>query len=137
MPERLKLPNAKYDGRGNPAKHLETYKLLIELNSSTNTFKCRAFMITFTDFAQRWFRTLQPGSFHSFHQLSKYFISQFNVNKVQRKLAKHLYTITQCKNESTEAHLNCFVKDVVVEQVDQEREYRGPKTVSSSRLSIM
>ena len=33
------------------------------------------------------------------------------MKKVQRKLARHLYTITQHENESTKAYLNHFVKE--------------------------
>ncbi|KAL5544419.1 hypothetical protein UlMin_008203 [Ulmus minor] len=43
MPPRLKLPDLKYDGTGDPAEHLETYKSWMELNSATNAFQCRAF----------------------------------------------------------------------------------------------
>ncbi|KAL5547049.1 hypothetical protein UlMin_006736 [Ulmus minor] len=111
MPPRLKLPDLKYDGTGDPAKHLETYKSWMELNSATNAFQCRAFVITLTGIARRWFRTLRPGSVFSFRQLSESFISQFTVNKVQRKPARHLYTVRQKENESTEAFLNRFVKE--------------------------
>ncbi|KAL5551326.1 hypothetical protein UlMin_001502 [Ulmus minor] len=83
----------------------------MELNSATNAFQCRAFVITLTGIARRWFRTLRPGSIFSFHQLSESFVSQFAVNKVQRKPARHLYTIRQKDNESTEAFLNRFVKE--------------------------
>ncbi|KAL5580033.1 hypothetical protein UlMin_012475 [Ulmus minor] len=76
MPPRLKLPDLKYDGTGEPAEHLETYK-----------------------------------SWMDFRQLSESFVSQFAVNKVQRKPARHLYTIRQKDNESTEAFLNRFVKE--------------------------
>ena len=38
-------------------------------------------------------------------------MSQFVVNKIQRKPARHLYTITQSENESTEAYLSHFVKE--------------------------
>ncbi|KAL5567677.1 hypothetical protein UlMin_024252 [Ulmus minor] len=111
MPPRLKLPDLKYDGTGDPAEHLETYKSWMELNSATNAFQCRAFVITLTGIARRWFRTLRPGSVFSFRQLSESFISQFAVNKVQRKPARHLYTVRQKENESTEAFLNRFVKE--------------------------
>ncbi|KAL5538915.1 hypothetical protein UlMin_042374 [Ulmus minor] len=100
MPPRLKLPNLKYDGTRDPAEHLETYKSWMELNSATNAFQSR-----------RWFRTLRPGSVFSFRQLSESFISQFAVNKVQRKPARHLYTVRQKENESTGAFLNRFVKE--------------------------
>ncbi|KAL5576413.1 hypothetical protein UlMin_018112 [Ulmus minor] len=83
----------------------------MELNSATNAFQCRAFVITLTGIARRWFRTLRPGSVFSFRQLSESFISQFAVNKVQRKPARHLYTVRQKENESTEAFLNRFVKE--------------------------
>ncbi|KAL5565783.1 hypothetical protein UlMin_028947 [Ulmus minor] len=111
MPPRLKLPNLKYDGTGDPSEHLETYKSWMELNSATNAFQCRAFIITLTGIARRWFRTLRPGSIFSFRQLLESFVSQFNVNKVQRKPTRHLYTIIQKDNESTEAFLNRFVKE--------------------------
>ena len=55
MPDRLKLPDSKYDGTGDPADHLENYRSWMELNSATNAFKCRAFVITLTGVARRWF----------------------------------------------------------------------------------
>ncbi|KAL5554168.1 hypothetical protein UlMin_041569 [Ulmus minor] len=83
----------------------------MELNSATNAFQCRAFVITLTGIARRWFRTLRPGSIFSFRQLSESFVSQFAVNKVRRKPALHFYTIRQKDNESIEAFLNQFVKE--------------------------
>ncbi|KAL5549651.1 hypothetical protein UlMin_004882 [Ulmus minor] len=83
----------------------------MELNSATNAFQCRAFVITLTGIARRWFRTLRLGSVFSFRQLSESFVSQFAVNKVQRKPARHLYTVRQKETESTEAFLNRFVKE--------------------------
>ncbi|KAL5552836.1 hypothetical protein UlMin_040237 [Ulmus minor] len=43
MPDRLNLPDSKYDGTGDPADHLENYRSWMELNSATNAFKYRAF----------------------------------------------------------------------------------------------
>ena len=40
MPNRLKLPDAKYDGTGDPADHLKNYRSWMELNSATKPFKC-------------------------------------------------------------------------------------------------
>ncbi|KAL5537655.1 hypothetical protein UlMin_045801 [Ulmus minor] len=111
MPDRLKLPDSKYDGTGDPADHLENYRSWMELNSATNAFKCRAFVITLTGVARRWFRTLRPGTVSSFRQLSESFISQFAVHKIHRKPARHLYTITQRENETTESYLTRFVKE--------------------------
>ncbi|KAL5546050.1 hypothetical protein UlMin_005737 [Ulmus minor] len=85
----------------------------MELNSATNAFQCRVFVITLTGIARRWFRTLCPGSVFSFRQLSESFISQFSINKVQRKSAQRLYTIRQRDNESTEAFLNRFLKEEI------------------------
>ena len=101
MPDRLKLPDTKYDGTSDPVDHLETYRSWTELNSATNAFKCRAFVITLTGVARQWFRTLRPGTISSFCQLSESFISQFAVHKVHRKPTRHLYTIIQWENEST------------------------------------
>ena len=75
MPDRLKLLDAKYDGIGDPTNHLENYRSLMELNSSMNTFKCLAFVITLIIVARRWFQTLRPGTIFSFRQLSESFIS--------------------------------------------------------------
>ncbi|KAL5548398.1 hypothetical protein UlMin_003629 [Ulmus minor] len=77
----------------------------MELNLATNAFKCRAFVITLTGVARHWFRTLRPGTISSFRQLLESFISQFVVHKIHRKLARHLYTITQRENETTESYL--------------------------------
>ena len=35
---RLKFPDLKYDGTGDRAKHLETYKSWMELNLASNSF---------------------------------------------------------------------------------------------------
>ncbi|KAL5564906.1 hypothetical protein UlMin_028070 [Ulmus minor] len=83
----------------------------MELNSATNAFKCRAFVITLTGVARRWFRTLRPGTISSFRQLSESFISQFAVHKIHQKPARHLYTITQRENETTGSYLTRFVKE--------------------------
>ncbi|KAL5576657.1 hypothetical protein UlMin_018356 [Ulmus minor] len=83
----------------------------MELNSATNAFKCRAFVITLTGVARLWFRILRPGTIPSFRQLSESFISQFSVHKIHRKPARHLYTITQRENETTESYLTRFVKE--------------------------
>ena len=40
MLDRLKLLDAEYDGTDDPADHLETYRSWMELNSTTNAFKC-------------------------------------------------------------------------------------------------
>lgn len=111
MPERLKLPNSKYDGTGDPVDHLETYRSWMELNSITNAFKCRAFVITLTGVARWWFRTLRPGTVSSFCQLSESFISQFAIHKMHRTPAKHLYAITQQENKSMKSYLTRFVKE--------------------------
>ncbi|KAL5557551.1 hypothetical protein UlMin_039787 [Ulmus minor] len=138
MPPRLKLHDLKYDGTGDPAEHLETYKSWMELNSATNAFQCRAFVITLTGIARRWFRTLRPGSVFSFRQLSESFISQFVVNKVQRKPARHLYTVRQKENESTEAFLNRFVKEEmsVKDRNDSTAYVSYPELISEVRRHI-
>ncbi|KAL5542323.1 hypothetical protein UlMin_010033 [Ulmus minor] len=83
----------------------------MELNSITNAFKCRAFVITLTGVARRWYRTLRPRKISSFRQLLESFICQFDVHKVHRKPTRHLYTITQGENESIESYLTRFVKE--------------------------
>ncbi|KAL5580084.1 hypothetical protein UlMin_012526 [Ulmus minor] len=132
MPDRLKLPNSKYDGTGDPADHLENYRSWMELNSATNAFKCRAFVITLTGVARRWFRTLRPGTISSFRQLSESFISQFAVHKIHRKPARHLYTITQRENETTESYLTRFVKE---EMNVQDRNAEKASNLDASKLS--
>ena len=55
MLDQLKLLDTKYDKTGSLADHLETYQSWMELNSTTNAFKCRAFVITLIGMARRWF----------------------------------------------------------------------------------
>ncbi|KAL5582901.1 hypothetical protein UlMin_015343 [Ulmus minor] len=111
MPDRLKLPDSKYDGTGDPADHLENYRSWMELNSATNAFK--------------W-------TISSFCQLSESFISQFSVHKIHRKSARHLYTITQQENETTESYLTHFVKE---EMNVQDRNAENASNLDASKLS--
>ncbi|KAL5547487.1 hypothetical protein UlMin_002718 [Ulmus minor] len=118
MPDRLKLPDSKYDGTGDPADHLENYRSWMELNSATNAFKCRAFVITLTGVARRWFRTLRPETISSFRQLSESFISQFS-------------------NETTESYLTRFVKEEMNVQDRSDAAASGALMVGLRNLTVL
>ncbi|KAL5537549.1 hypothetical protein UlMin_045506 [Ulmus minor] len=84
MPDRLKLPDSKYDGTGDPS-----------------------------------------------------FISQFSVHKIHRKPARHLYTITQRENETTESYLTRFVKEEMnlITEIRRHIDAEKASNLDASKLS--
>lgn len=75
----LKL--TKYDGRGNPTKHLNTYKTNISLRGATSVIKCRAFHITLNRAAKVWYSRLPSRSIRSWPEFKTTFLKRFALRK--------------------------------------------------------
>lgn len=73
--------------------HLETYKILMNLQSFPNEIMCRAFPFTLKRLAQAWFGRLWPGSIDTFLDLSKQFVSHFISGQRCRKPVTQLLNI--------------------------------------------
>lgn len=67
LPPKLKMPQIKlYGGEGDSTEHLKTYRSWMELQGAFGVAMCRAFSLTCTRAARRWYRKLRLGSISSF-----------------------------------------------------------------------
>ena len=61
--EGFKLPSIKaYEGKADPQDHLDYFNDLMELHMVLNNSKCRVFIVTLSNGANKLFRSMTPGS---------------------------------------------------------------------------
>lgn len=75
----IKIP--KYDGNGDSAKYLNTYKTHMSLRCATLAVKCIAFYLTLSRAAEVWCSKLSPGSIRSWPEFKTTFLKRFVVSK--------------------------------------------------------
>ncbi|KAL2541391.1 Ribonuclease H [Abeliophyllum distichum] len=67
--------------QGDPLDHVNTYKTEMSLRGATPTLKYRAFHLTLSGGAKRWYNKLEAGSISSWPELKKTFINYFSSGK--------------------------------------------------------
>ncbi|XP_073304165.1 uncharacterized protein [Primulina huaijiensis] len=77
-------------------------------HSYTDRIKCKVFLTTLIDSAQRWFEGLAPQSIHSFKDFQKVFLHHFSRSKKYKKTAFSLFEIKQSLKESLRAYIRRF-----------------------------
>ena len=66
LPEGFKLSTIKaYEGKLDPHDHLDHFNDLMELHMVSDLAKCRVVVVTLTNGANKWFRSMTPGSITS------------------------------------------------------------------------
>ncbi|XP_075475712.1 uncharacterized protein LOC142510077 [Primulina tabacum] len=70
--------------------------------------KCKVFLITLIDSAQRWFEGLASQSIHSFEDFQKIFLHQFSNSKKYKKTAFSLFEVKQGQDETLRAYIKRF-----------------------------
>ncbi|XP_075481138.1 uncharacterized protein LOC142521849 [Primulina tabacum] len=78
------------------------------LHCYTNQIKCKVFLTTLVDSAQRWFEGLAPQSIHSFKDFQKVFLHHFSSSKKYKKTAFSLFEVKQSPEESLRAYIRRF-----------------------------
>ena len=74
LPKGFKLPTTKAcEEKSDPQDHLDHFNDLMELHLVFEMTKCRVFVVTLTNRAKKWLKTIASGSITSWHQLSTYF----------------------------------------------------------------
>ena len=90
-PTGFKAPEIeKYNGKKDPAEHVDRYNVAMLLYGVSDAMYCRAFASTLTDEATIWFSNLPPGRYSNFDQLAKDFVAHFASGKRHRKTIAHL-----------------------------------------------
>ena len=122
LPKSFKIPQLKqYTGIGDPAEHLENFKVRMELHGANGHIMCKAFPLSLTSSAWTWFRNLKPRSISSFAELSRAFATQFIGSTDPRKHSTHLAAVKQKDNESLKDYLSRFNAEAVqVENLSQD-----------------
>jgi hypothetical protein len=76
--DKFKMPLVdKYDGRGDPAKYVESLRAHLILHGTLDEISCRAFPLTLTGVAREWFARLLVKSIDNFKDFGCLFLCQF------------------------------------------------------------
>ncbi|XP_073067230.1 uncharacterized protein [Primulina eburnea] len=78
------------------------------LHCYTDRIKCKVFLTTLVDSAQRWFEGLTPQSVQSFRDFQKVFLHHFSSSKKYKKTAFSLFEVKQSPEESLRAYIRRF-----------------------------
>ncbi|XP_073045930.1 uncharacterized protein [Primulina eburnea] len=99
-----------YDGNEDPEEHLARFENMAMLHCYTDRIKCKVFLTTLVDSAQRWFDGLAPLSIKSFDDFQKIFLHHFSSSKKYKKTAFSLFEVRQGPEESLRMYIKRFNK---------------------------
>ncbi|XP_073138608.1 uncharacterized protein [Henckelia pumila] len=100
----------EYDGRTDPEEHLARLKNVVMLHCYEDMIKCKSFMTTLVDSAQRWFEKLEPQSIRSFGEFREVFLQHFGSSKRYNKTAFSLFEVRKSREEFLRAYIGKFNK---------------------------
>ncbi|XP_075521486.1 uncharacterized protein LOC142554701 [Primulina tabacum] len=109
LPGHFKSAKIKdYDGSSDPEEHLACFENMAMLHCYGDQIKCKVFLTTLVDSAQRWFEGLTPQSINCFEDFQKVFLHQFSSSKKYKKTAFSLFEVKQRQDETLRAYLKRF-----------------------------
>ncbi|XP_075473428.1 uncharacterized protein LOC142504447 [Primulina tabacum] len=109
LPGNFKSAKVKdYDGNADPEEHLARFENMAMLHCYTDRIKCKVFLTTLVDSAQRWFEGLTSQSISSFDDFQKVFLHHFSSSKKYKKTAFSLFEVKQNPEESLRAYIRRF-----------------------------
>ncbi|XP_075658904.1 uncharacterized protein LOC142628748 [Castanea sativa] len=122
VPSKFRLPQLEpFDGLKNLLDHLNTFKTTLGLQQSPNETLCLSFPTTLKGATKEWFMKLPALSIDNFEQLGNSFIHHFVGGQRSRRLADHLLTIRQGKNETLRLYVKHFTRETLeVDEVDDK-----------------
>ncbi|XP_073030627.1 uncharacterized protein [Primulina eburnea] len=100
----------EYDGNSDPDEHLTRFENMAMLHCYSDKIKCKVFLTTLVDSAQRWFEKLEPRSIQSFAGFRDTFLHHFSSSKRYKKTAFSLFEVKQAGDESLRAYIRRFNK---------------------------
>lgn len=99
-----------YDGSGDQEEHLSRFENMAMLHCYGDQIKCKVFLTTLVDSAQRCFEKLKPDSIKSFPKFQSLFLHHFSSSKRHRRTAFSLFEVKQNTEESLRVFLKRFNK---------------------------
>ncbi|KAL2475155.1 Uncharacterized protein Adt_35891 [Abeliophyllum distichum] len=107
IPHEFRVPKiTPYTGKGDPLDHVNTYKTEMSLRGATPALKCRAFHLTLSGGANRWYNKLVAESISSWPELKKTFINYFSLGKPVSAPVQRLHDIRQVESEPLQSYLS-------------------------------
>ncbi|XP_073129061.1 uncharacterized protein [Henckelia pumila] len=100
----------EYDGSTDPEEHLAQFENVAMLHCYGDKIKCKVFLTTLVDSAQRWFEKLEPQSVRSFAEFKQVFLQHFGSSKRYKKTAYSLFEAKQSGEESLRTYIKRFNK---------------------------
>ncbi|KAL2539197.1 Retrotrans gag domain-containing protein [Abeliophyllum distichum] len=109
IPHEFRVPKiTPYTGKGDPLDHVNTYKTEMTLRGATPALKCRAFHLTLSGGAKRWYNKLAAGSIHNWPDLKRTFINYFSSGRPASAPVQRLHDIRQAESEPLQSYLSRF-----------------------------
>ncbi|KAL2542255.1 Uncharacterized protein Adt_03233 [Abeliophyllum distichum] len=100
IPNEFRVPKiTPYTGKGDPLDHVNTYKMEMSLRGATPALKCRAFHLTLSGGAKRWYNKLAAGSIRNWPDLKRTFINYFSSGRPASAPVQRLHDIRQAESE--------------------------------------
>ncbi|KAL2474986.1 Retrotrans gag domain-containing protein [Abeliophyllum distichum] len=88
-------------------------KLEMSLRGATPALKCRAFHLTLSGGAKRWYNKLVAGSISSWPELKRTFINYFSSGKPASAPVQRLHDIRQAESEPLQSYLSRFNEEML------------------------
>ncbi|KAL4321418.1 hypothetical protein AHAS_Ahas14G0108500 [Arachis hypogaea] len=111
VPKDFKPPDMDlYDGGSDPRHHLRNFRSRMYLTEASDATRCKAFPVTLTKTAIKWFDSLPPRSITSFDDLTKKFLARFSIQRDKTNHAPSLLEIKQRDRESLRTYIERFNK---------------------------
>jgi hypothetical protein len=86
LPDKFKMPSVdKYDGNGDPAKHVENLRQHFSLHGTLDEIACRTFLLTLVGIAKDLFARLPAKLVDNFKDLGHLFLGQFLATQKRKK----------------------------------------------------
>ncbi|KAL2539541.1 Ribonuclease H [Abeliophyllum distichum] len=114
IPHEFRVPKiTPYTGKGDPLDHVNTYKTEMTLRGATPALKCRAFHLTLSGGAKRWYNKLAAGSIHNWPNLKRTFINYFSSGRPASAPVQRLHDIRQAESEPLQSYLSRFNEEML------------------------
>ncbi|XP_057949272.1 uncharacterized protein LOC131144550 [Malania oleifera] len=109
LPSKFEMPTfERYEGLSSPIDHLDTFRVLMQLQGAPDAIMCRAFAATLKGSARDWYRTLRPGSIVSFSEMEQLFTGHFLNSRRIVKTTAHLMSMVQGERETLKKFMHRF-----------------------------